>query len=63
MCEDEKAWESALVWQQGVMGNGMRRQGSRTWHVEDGSALVHAKHVGTCANVDTCILRLDILNC
>lgn len=36
---------------------------SRTWHVEDGTALVHGKHVGTCANVDSCILRLDVLNC
>lgn len=46
-----------------VMHNGMRCHGSRTWHVEDGSALIHGKHVGACANVDARILRLNVLNC
>jgi len=45
------------------MGSGMPCRGSQTWHVEDGVALVHGKHVGTCANIDTCILGLDVLNC
>lgn len=44
------------------MGNGMRCRGSRTWHVEDGSALIHGKHVGASANVNPSILRLDVLN-
>lgn len=40
----------------------MRCRGSRTWHVEDGIALVHGKHVGAGANVRACILGLDVLN-
>lgn len=58
-----KLQEPELVGYQRVMGNGMRCRGSRTWHVEDGSALVHGKHVGARANVDACILGLDVLNC
>lgn len=46
-------------WVMDVMGC----QGSRTWHIEDGIALVHGKHVGARADVHACILRLDVLNC
>lgn len=38
-------------------------KGSRTWHVENGIALVHGKHVGARANVDARVLGLDVLNC
>lgn len=37
--------------------------GSQTWHVEDGTALVHGKHVGARADVNACVLGLDVLNC
>lgn len=40
----------------------MQCQGSRTWHVEDGVALVHGEHVGARANVDASVLRLDVLD-
>lgn len=45
-----------------LTGNGMRCRGSRTWHVEGGTALVHRKHVGAGAHVDARVLRLDVLN-
>lgn len=45
-----------------MMGNGTQCQGSRTWHVEDGVALIHGKHVGSRADVDACVLELDVLN-
>lgn len=48
---------------EGVMGNGVRCQGSRTWHVEVGLLLVHVEHVGARANVDACVLGLDVPNC
>ena len=38
-------------------------RGSRTWHVEDGIALVHGEHVGASADVDARVLGLDVLNC
>lgn len=55
-------WEPELAGWRGVMGYGMRCRGSRTWHVEDGFALIHGKHVGASANVKSSILRLDVLN-
>lgn len=45
------------------MGNGVQCRGSRTWHIEVGFLFVHVKHVGTRANIDACILRLDVPNC
>ncbi len=57
-----KLQEPELVEQQGMMGNGMWCRGSRTWHVEDGIALVHGKHVGARTNVDAGVLGLDVLN-
>lgn len=45
-----------------MRGDGMRCRGSRTWHVEVRTALVHSKHVGACANIDTSVLGLDVLN-
>lgn len=44
------------------MGDGMRCRGSRTWHVEDGIALVHGKHVGASANIHAGVLGLDVPN-
>lgn len=55
--------EPELVGVAGVMGNGIWCQGSRTWHVEDGVALVHGEHVGARASVDAGVLRLDVLDC
>ena len=46
----------------GVTGNGRQCRGSRTWHVEDGVALVHGVHVGARAHVDAGVLGLDLLN-
>lgn len=57
-----KLQEPELVGWWGVMGNGRQCRASRTWHVEDGIALVHGKHVGASANINASILRLNVLN-
>lgn len=37
-------------------------RGSQTWHIEDGAALVHVKHVGARANVDARVRGLHVLD-